>query len=237
MPGVADFRDAPSEERMRDAMQLLARVHLAAEQYRPRTEGQAWFSRNPAGQSPAVAERSGVIADWTSDRISVTHRLLAREPHEELRRLMTALLDLYQARSRAVRSELHEMSELRFSLHPCLRDIWHDHVLFAGEQVTGLIDLAATRTENVAADLSRLLGSLLGDDDARWERALLAYQEVRTLTHAEHQLVGSLDRSSVLLSGMTWIDRRLTGCLRDEEIPHVLPRLESILNRLDRLRV
>ena len=73
---------------------------------------------------------------------------------------------------RRLRTALEDMSSVPVPLHPCLRDIWHDHVLYTEDHVTGIVDLSAARTENVAADLARLLGSLLGPGDGRWELAL-----------------------------------------------------------------
>jgi Ser/Thr protein kinase RdoA (MazF antagonist) len=46
-------------------------------------------------------------------------------------------------------------------LQPALRDILDEHVLFVGDQVTGIIDFGAMRIESVAGDIARLLGSLV----------------------------------------------------------------------------
>ena len=46
----------------------------------------------------------------------------------------------------------------------------HDHVLFDGDRVTGIIDFAAAKVDHVAADLARLFGESDPDDrrtDAR----------------------------------------------------------------------
>src|SRR5207237_4695271 len=85
--------------------------------------------------------------------------------------------------------------DLPLPVQPCLCDVWHDHVLFTGDDVTGLIDYGAVKEDNVAADLARLLGSLVGDDRALYEMGLDAYAAVRPLAEQERQLVPLLDRT------------------------------------------
>jgi len=87
-------------------------------------------------------------------------------------------------------------------------------VLFSGDDVTGLIDPNASRSECVAADLARLLGSLIGDDRSAWDAGLASYQAARPLTLNELALVELYDQSAVLLSGMTWLDWH---CLQGRE--------------------
>jgi Ser/Thr protein kinase RdoA (MazF antagonist) len=115
-------------------------------------------------------------------------------------------------------------------LQPCLRDVWHDHVLFQEDEVTGLIDPSAARTDTVAADISRLAGSLIADDRLAWGKAIDAYQSVRPLSREEAALVGILDRSGVLLSGMTWLERRYFECISFTE--RALERFQRIAARL-----
>jgi Ser/Thr protein kinase RdoA (MazF antagonist) len=119
-------------------------------------------------------------------------------------------------------------------LQPCLRDVWHDHVLFCGDEVTGLIDASACRAENVVIDLVRLVGSLAGDESAAWDVALDEYQQARSLSVEEVSLLHVLDRSSVLLTGIRWVER--IACeprLADDE--RVALRMRSILQRLEHL--
>ena len=66
-------------------------------------------------------------------------------------------------------------ADASFALQPCLVDVWHDHVLFTGEEVTGVVDYAAMRLDVPHADLARLLGSLVEDDEAGWRAGLEAY--------------------------------------------------------------
>jgi Ser/Thr protein kinase RdoA (MazF antagonist) len=113
--------------------------------------------------------------------------------------------------------------------------VWHDHVLFTGDEVTGLIDPSACRSESVAADLARLLGSLVGDDSGEWDFALDAYRQSADLTLDERALIPVLDRSGVLLSGLTWLARCYLHSPPLEPNERLLKRLCVILARLEHL--
>ena len=67
-------------------------------------------------------------------------------------------------------------------------DLWHDHILFTGNAVTGLIDFGSVKEDHVAVDLARLLGSMIGDDAAIWEVGLSAYQRIQPLSAEEAAL-------------------------------------------------
>jgi len=204
-PGTADLVAKPTDERLRAAMHALARFHIAAAEYEPTEPGKAWFFQSLGERSPAVIERIRMIREWTPSRVRVV--LTANRELFVLQTIAEQFLEHYTRSAPPVERELTRLADARFRLHPCLRDIWHAHVLFDGNEVSGIIDPSAARSENVASDLSRLLGSCLADNWPRWDFGLRAYAEVRPLSGAERQLVQVLDRSSVLLSGLAWIER------------------------------
>src|SRR5262249_8410933 len=146
-------------------------------------------------------------------------------PWKEFAGLGLAVLDHYLRVAPRVTAKLSLALDASVPLQPCLRDIWHDHVLLTGDEVTGLIDPHAARSDSVATDLARLLGSLVGDDRGAWNAALAAYQQVRPLSLAELALVELFDQSAVLLSGMTWLDWH---CLEGR----VFPEPEKVLRRM-----
>ncbi len=65
--------------------------------------------------------------------------------------------------------------------------------------------------------------------------ALEAYQSVRRLSIDELTLVGVLDRSGTLLSGMTWLARRYLANTAFAHPERVVARLERIVRRLEHL--
>jgi Ser/Thr protein kinase RdoA (MazF antagonist) len=235
MPGVADFHDNPSRTRLRAAVSCLASWHTAAATFEPTGEERRWFHCQAAAPSPAVRERADLIEHWQQTGCDAMRRSLATAERDEFHALSEQMLRLFEQVAPAVVAELSRTSQLRFRLQPCLRDIWHDHVLFSGDDVTGLIDASACRHENVATDLARLLGSLVGDDTTVWNFAIDAYQARQTLSAEERHLVGVLDRSSVLLSGLYWLERIYLSSRGVPEFERVLERLRGLLVRLETL--
>jgi Ser/Thr protein kinase RdoA (MazF antagonist) len=90
-------------------------------------------------------------------------------------------------------------------IQPCLCDIWHDHILFAGDAIFGIIDYGSVRRDHVAVDLARMLGSLIGDDAAMFAAGLAAYRRVRPLSTEEEDLVRVLDETGTLLGTANWL--------------------------------
>lgn len=227
--GTADFHSHPTELRLQNAMRALARVHRAAERYTPTTAGSQWFACG-AGPPPAVRERLERLGGLAGRNLRQAVSPAVHLPRESTETLLAAASNVHRAAAPAA-AGLARLSAVSVSLHPCLRDVWHDHVLFLGEDVSGIIDASAARTENVASDLSRLLGSLLPDDVARWDAALDAYAAVRPLSLDERRLVRALDAAGVVLSAVHWIDR-LTAPGRGEPSPREWQRACTVAARL-----
>jgi homoserine kinase type II len=118
-------------------------------------------------------------------------------------------------------------------VQPCLRDLWHDHLLFEGDRLTGLIDYGAVKADHVTADLARMLGSLVGDDQGGWEGGLRAYRRVRGLTDNEEQLAHMIDRTSTILGVVNWLRWVYHEGRSYEDLSAVVRRLESLLNRVE----
>src|SRR4029079_8505162 len=81
--------------------------------------------------------------------------------------------------------QLEPLSNIPLPVQPCIRDIWHDHVLFTGNDVTGIIDFGAMDVDTPATDVARLLGSLVGDDEPGWSAGVSAYSANRPLSADE----------------------------------------------------
>ncbi len=235
MPGQADFWSAPTPKRLQNTMALLAKFHQATETYTDAGPARSWLDHEDQTASPTVSQRLAILHDWQSEKLARLRHALPAITDAKLHNLSVEMVSRFERVAAIVGHQLELCLRMRFRLQPCLRDVWHDHVLFSGEEVSGLIDPAATRTENIAADLSRLLGSFLGDDSPRWEEALSEYETHRPLEPEERALITALDQSGVLLSGMTWLDRLILQRESPSNRLQVLERLETLASRLKTL--
>jgi Ser/Thr protein kinase RdoA (MazF antagonist) len=214
MPGKADFRNDPSDVRLTAAVTALANLHGS------------WSGLAlPAMPCPAVARRRQSLAEWGQ-----LPRFPARDPVRPYAEAAWRLLPTAIPNALAV---LAEWARRPVPVQPCAGDLWHDHVLFDGDEISGLIDFAAARVDHVAVDLARLLGSLVPDDAARTEAALRTYQSIRTLPQPE--LVAILDRTGAVVSAANWLrwlyhDGRVYG-----DPVAVAERMAGIVQRLLRL--
>ena len=204
MPGRADFHAAPTPARLGNAVEALARLHLT------------WWRHALPGvvECPGVRRRLDAVRDLP--RIDPFADPLRRELAFWLPRVSTILARMP-----------------RVGLQPVLRDIWHDHLLYAGDDLAGLIDYASIDFDSVAVDLARMLGSLIEDDEASWQFALSAYRVVRPLSADEERLTRALDRAGVIAALGNW-HRWISFGERDPASPQVRERVGRLVGRMGR---
>jgi Ser/Thr protein kinase RdoA (MazF antagonist) len=234
LPGRADFSSRPSDGRLSEALRSLALLHDALAGFRPTGTERDWFFSDAAMPAPAVVERIERLEGWSDEKLDLLCSRIEQslEIDAGFNAAATAILAGFRRHATTIGAELRSARRLHARVQPCLRDVWHDHLLFEGDAVTGIIDLGAARSDTVAADISRLVGSLIADDRPRWGVAIEAYQRVRSLTTDERQLIGVLDRSGTLLSGMTWLARRFFANATFPQPERVVQRMEKIAERL-----
>jgi homoserine kinase type II len=203
MPGVADFRRSPTDLRLAAACASIADLH------------RVWGRTTTLVRFPAVARRLAVLSDWPTDVPA------------HLGRAVAALRTLVP---RAV-AELRPLAGQQVGVHPCLCDVWHDHVLFTGDRVTGVIDYGAMKPDHPAVDLARLLGDLVGDEPDRVRFGVAAYRQAGGSPAVTPELVALLDRTGLVGAVAVWV-RRLSAA---PPTPAAEARLDTLLDRLDRL--
>jgi len=221
MPGQADYGRHPNRRRLAAASTALAEFHQAA------------LGRPKHGVSPGISSRSVFLNELLSGTASQIADRVANNSLRwpELDERASRLMRLFESAAVSTSRALQACIKLRVALQPCIRDIRHDHVLFQGDAVSGIVDFGAMRDDNVATDIARLLGSLVGNDRSGWHAGLEAYQQVRALTPEEHQLVASFDASSVTLSGMNWLKWIYVDGRQFDDRRAIEGRLDEIMMR------
>jgi Ser/Thr protein kinase RdoA (MazF antagonist) len=216
MPGRPDFRERPTDARLYAAVAALARIHTA------------WSEDCSLAACPAVARRWRALLDWEELLTAGWRpRFDAADP---VRPYAEAAWNLLPAVLPAAWPPLMHWLRQPVPTQPCLCDIWHDHILFDCDQVTGIIDYAAAKVDHVAVDLARLLGSLAPGDRERMDAGLRVYTSVRPLPHPE--LVPLLDWTGTIVAAVHWL-RWLYHDRREFADPAaVADRMAGVVRRL-----
>ncbi len=224
MPGEADFCRQPTPVKLRAAISALARFHVAAAPF-PLPEA-------APVRSPGIVGRLARLREWVGGDLTRLAEAIEPGVWPELAARGKRILRLFPAAAPEAIERLAVAAEHQVTLQPCIRDIWHDHVLYEGDRVTGLIDFGSMQAESVAADVARLLGSMALDDQGLWQAGLDAYEAIRPLSPGERDLVTAFDRSTVLMAGLNWLDWVFRQRRRFEDRASVLGRVDAILLRL-----
>jgi hypothetical protein len=185
--------------------------------------------------SPGILQRRGRLQELLGGRVEALGAACNNGAWPELAARGRNLIRLFTGCAPGVSAALVAAGELSVTLQPCIRDVWHAHVLFEGEAVSGIVDFGSMRPDNVAADVARLLGSLAGDDPPGWKHGLAAYQQIRPLSADELRLVDAFDRSTVLMGGLQWLEWLFLEERVFDDPAGVLSRVDEFVDRLSRL--
>lgn len=220
MPGAADFSSNGGESRLRNAVRALARFHLASAQVN------LDFRLSPNAQSrvgsllraePLLVQIGQAENSNDYPGVNFLRELVLKKGPEELKLLADSL---------------SPFSTEILPVQPVIRDVWHDHILFTGDEVTGIVDFGAMQMDNVALDLARLLGSLVPDQPEQWELAIRAYSELRPLQPREIKFALELDRSATYLGSLNWLKWILVEGRCFESVSAVEQRVAKLISRL-----
>ncbi len=227
MPGVADYHGAPSDARLVAAAVALAEFHLAA----------ASFPLADIGPSvsPGIVRREDHFRKLRSGGTRQMAAAIQDGSWPGLAARGRRLVQLFELSADRNAERIERATRLRVALQPCIRDIWHDHVLFTGDRVSGLIDFGSMKPDNVATDLARLLGSLVGDGTSAWELGLAAYESIRPLSDDERALVLAFDRTTVLMGGLQWLEWVYLESKAFPDRSTIEARLDQMIERAERL--
>jgi Ser/Thr protein kinase RdoA (MazF antagonist) len=230
LPGDPDDCQPPrktcSTTRLAAALTALGQFHRAV--------AAAPENRSPDGPAAGILQRLGKLNHWRTNGVS---RLIAEINHHrgiwpELADRSAPLIADFRKTADLVADALLQARRWMVPIQSCIRDIHREHVLFAGNHVTGLIDFGAMRPDCCAGDIARLIGSLAGDDEQLWAVGIDAFRQVFPLSDSERHLARVYDASSVLLSGMNWLDWVFVDGRQFADRAAVMSRFEEIADRL-----
>jgi hypothetical protein len=152
--------------------------------------------------------------NWLGFESPPSHAAHWTDPAESLQNLRAAIGVLNQAwRKMAPRfqRELQAWADVRFPLQYVARDVHFGNSLFLDSQLVGFVDFDAVRVDTAAADLSRLVGSVLmqrGADcrpDEIWHWVLAEYRAIRSFSDQEEALARWLAEINPLLNLANWV--------------------------------
>lgn len=219
MPGSATTK--PSGRQAAAAADVLARVHRAAA---------AWpMCPRRVGHSPGVLLRVARARDlltrpWAA-RLDARYRGPLREQFERAITLFAA------ADGRQAVSRVAEWESRLLVMQPVLRDVWSDHVLFVGEQVTGMVDWHTAGIDTPVTDVARLMGSWAVDHETM--RVFLdSYSALCPLAGDELSLVPFLRDTGILFGLDNWFRWIVEESRSFADTRKVEARVEFLLSAL-----
>ena len=223
MPGTADYEVKPNAPRLLNVIQKLAEFHRSTAQ----VQLEFGPSANVKSRVEQLADSEALLSSLKTTAGSHANPAIVRLFHE-LNQCRRWLDWSRQQLSKALNQPL--------VLQPVIRDIWHDHILFTGNEVSGIVDFGAMQLDHVSLDLARLLGSLIGDpDEPDWLIAVEHYCSFRPLQSHEISLIRWLDQSAVLLSSLNWLRWIAIEKREYEDWQAVQRRIEILCQRLGRM--
>jgi len=199
MPGEASFAREPTATKLSAAVQSLAEFHQAARTYS--SEGDT--ARQAA--SPGLHERFAMTSSLQQGGLEQLWRAARTAEPNDLRDIACDLLEGIGHCLDAVTSYLQRIVDVPLPLQWCLRDVRHDHLLFTGETMSGLLDFGAVAVDSVAGDVARLLGSTVNDHADSWQAGIQVYCQQRPLTEAEQLAIVGFDEGGTICSAANWV--------------------------------
>jgi Ser/Thr protein kinase RdoA (MazF antagonist) len=227
MSGTADYERSPNKQKLGAAMTALATFHSSVSDFPILGLPQV------AGAPPAIARRLSRLRELSRRGTNEFAQAINVDKWAELAPFARRFLDTIPACLLRAIAELAPLSNIALTVQPCIRDIWHDHVLFTGDEVTAIIDFGAMDIDTPATDVARLLGSLVGDDEAGWRAGVSAYSKVRPLSADEERAAKALDPSSAILAGCNWLRWTYVEGRQFEDHGQVVERFRRIVARCE----
>lgn len=222
MPGTADFHQMPTDARLFAAVRSLAMMH---ERLAPAKETFA--------PCPAVRRILAALRDWRDLLQSGWKPNLRLPLPQPIPALARRAWEAIAVSTYSIEFTLAEWEQRPMPVQVCLCDIWHDHVLYEDNEVTGIIDYGAVKPDCVAVDLARLLGSMIPDQSERMHAALGIYSAIHAVPSDVLKLASVLDRAGSVIGLTNWLRWLYLDEREYVESAGVAKRMTALLNRAE----
>lgn len=243
LPGEVDRERPTSERRIAAAFRALARFHLATGAATDR--GRESLATNDSAiieihrrqrfptpdSTPAIVDRIDRLQELQNGRLSTIRSAVEQRRIREIDDLAQRWR---KERSELPRETIHQLeihSRGQLPLQPAIRDLWRDHVLFTGTEVSGFLDFGAMRIDTPLTDLARLIGSLAGDEFTLRRSAMNAYSELRPLSPRDVEIIDLLDHTGTFIAGWNWLDWLYVQQREFPSLAAIRERLSELLSR------
>jgi homoserine kinase type II len=183
----------PSETDVAVACEAVAQLHTA------------WSVRCERGPCPGVRNRLNILRE--TEPLPRAGRSALAPVDPALDPLLQRAVAVVAPRAAPAVRALEPWAHRTFVLHPCVRDLRGEHVLFAGGRVGGVIDFGAADVDHAAVDLARLLGDYALVDDPRFALGVSAYRCARPAFDVPDELVRVLAVTGAVCSVLGWLVR------------------------------
>jgi len=219
MRGEADFHERPTELRLTQACTSLAKLH------------RVWQTKHGSvGPCPGVRRRLDALQQW-QDLLASGWRPVVY-PNDPIGSAAAHAWVWVLDRVADAQRRLLPWRDVPLPLHPCWCDPRHDHVLFIGPLMSGLIDYGSVKIDHAAVDLARMLGGLIGEHEEMWSIGLKAYESVRPLSQQDRELLPILDYTGLIVAAVNWLRWLYYERREYPDRPAVGERLWEIVHRL-----
>lgn len=211
----------PTRAQALAATKALAQFHNIAAKY----------EQHPAAIAPGLNQRLEMLDELREGLLENIAMAVQRSPDSELRTLANFVVSQVKSLLPEAISTV-QASQQKVSLQWCVCDCHIGNFLFAGDQVTGLLDFQTAGLDSVSRDLARLVGSMATNNPSIWQECLAAYQQHRTLSSDELQLVNTFHMSGTVGAAANWLRWRFLDDLPVADAATTQTRLSELSMRM-----
>ena len=191
------------DEALNNVIDAIATMHAHVRDSRP-----SWPAPVDCIES-GLELRASKLTDYMRsgfDRCSTQWESIPDRRSQPVLASLGRILSLARAIGSRLYKPMQELATIPVRSHWIARDLWREHFLFEGDQLTGIIDFTASKISWPGLDLARSLGTFLLDEDPRWDAAIERYRSAMGQKDIDLRDVRVTHRVSTILSAMHYVE-------------------------------